>query len=96
MFFHGIFALIVFTGHLADRLTGQDMAGVTVTIAGAKARPVTTDSTGRFRVRLAPGTYTLRFESQDVPLQQFPLKLAPVKMASRDYKICSVTLDYRC
>jgi len=50
-----------FSGAVADAGTGQALAGVSVTISGASSQVLTTDSTGRFSVTLAPGAYAVSY-----------------------------------
>lgn len=97
MFFHMALALITLTGHVLDKLTGQDLSGVTVSVPGAKVRPVTTNDDGLFKLRLPAGTYTIHLESNDVPPQEFTVKLrATQRTVAQDFKACSLTLDYHC
>ncbi len=95
----GCVALVfaTFSGHVVDVTTGQPMPGVHIHLAGAATSDVTTDAAGRFVIRrLRPGGYTISVESDDVPEQDFPVKLVANRITVLDLKVCSTTLDYHC
>ncbi len=88
-----VWALAVLIGNLADRTTGQPLAGVRVSLGAAHA---TSHADGSFRLTgLKPGHATLSVSSDDVPPQRFPVTVrsAPSRV---DLRVCSTTLDYNC
>jgi hypothetical protein len=91
---NGVFAiaLVIVAGSVADRTTGQPLPGVTVAI-GAAHTVSHTDGTFRLSVAKA-GAAVVSVSSDDVPPQQFNVKLAPP--ARVNLRVCSTTLDYNC
>jgi len=86
-------ALAVLSGHVIDRTTGQALAHVRVTGAGARS---TTDSAGRYTLRgIKPGSVRVTLESDDVPAQHFTVTVRGGAM-QHDFTACSTTLDYDC
>ena len=86
-------AVVVLAGHVLDRTTGQPLPGVHV-VSGAIS--ATTDAGGRFTLRgLHAGPNGVTLESDDVPQQQYRLRLGP-GTTRRDFRACSTTLDYSC
>jgi hypothetical protein len=86
---------LIFTalfGTLQDKTTGQPLPNVSVAAGHATA---TTDAHGRFVLKLAPGSYTLTVESNDVPPQAFAVRAKPGR-TNVTLKACSTTLDYHC
>jgi hypothetical protein len=85
-------ALVIVAGSISDRTTGQPLPGVTVTIGAAHA---VSRADGSFRLSVAKaGAAVLSVSSDDVPPQQFNVKLAPP--AHVNLRVCSTTLDYNC
>ena len=90
-------ALATFSGTLLDKTTGQPLTKVHVHAAGPATADATTDAHGRFTLKhLAPGTYTINVQSNDVPPQTFTVKLAGNRITVLTMKACSTTLDYHC
>jgi protocatechuate 3,4-dioxygenase beta subunit len=86
-------AVVILTGRVLDRTTGQPLSGVSITAPGASA---TSDGAGRYRLRgLHPGNVTLTLESPDVPAQHLTVRLG-AGTTQRDLRACSTTLDYAC
>ncbi|MHB8141717.1 MAG: carboxypeptidase-like regulatory domain-containing protein [Vulcanimicrobiaceae bacterium] len=88
--------LLVLSGTVTDHTTGQPLAGVSVRthFHGHVVRAIT-GASGRYSLPgLAPGRYTLRLSSKDVPPQRFHVTLR----AGGHYNLraCSTTLDYSC
>jgi hypothetical protein len=89
--------LVTFAGTLLDRTTGQPLARVHVHAAGPSSADAVTDGHGRFTLNsLKPGAYTVTVESNDVPQQQFSVKLVQNRTTVLTMKACSTTLDYHC
>lgn len=86
--------LVVLSGRVLDRTTGQPLPSVRVSTAtGERA---TSDANGRYVLRgLRRGKLTLTLESDDVPPQRVELRIAAPR-TNRDLRACSTTLDYRC
>lgn len=80
-------------GNLADRTTGQPLAGVHVSLGSAHA---ISRADGSFRLSgLKPGHSTLSVSSDDVPPQGFSVTVG--NATSRvNLRVCSTTLDYNC
>jgi protocatechuate 3,4-dioxygenase beta subunit len=88
-----LFAVVIISGHVYDRTTGQGLPHVVVEIGGGKA---TTDAKGRFSIRNAKlGRSTITVKSDDVPTQHFATNLT-TRSAHIDLNVCSTTLDYNC
>ncbi len=88
-----IAVLVILSGRVLDRTTGQPLSGVSVTSGAARA---TTDALGRFSLRgLRAGATTLTLESSDVPAQHVVVHLGQ-GTTRRDLRACSTTLDYAC
>jgi protocatechuate 3,4-dioxygenase beta subunit len=86
-------AVVLLTGRVLDRTTGQPLAHVRVSSGHVSA---TTDSAGRFSLRgLHPGRAELLLESDDVPAQHASVTLG-TGTTHRDLRACSTTLDYNC
>ena len=85
-------ALVIVAGSIADRTTGQPLPGVTVAIGAAHT---VSRADGSFRLSVAKtGAAVVSVMSDDVPPQQFSVKLAPP--AHVNLRVCSTTLDYNC
>lgn len=86
-------AVVLLSGHVLDRTTGQGLAHVRVVAGGAHA---VTDGAGAYALRgLTPGAIAVTLESDDVPVQHFTVTVG--KRATRhDFRACSTTLDYAC
>lgn len=92
-----VLALATFSGTLIDKTTGQPLTKVHVHAAGPSTGDATTDVHGRFTLKnLAPGSYTVNIESNDVPPQTFKVTLAGNRITVMTMKACSTTLDYHC
>jgi hypothetical protein len=88
-----VLAVVVLSGRVLDRTTGQPLAHVRV---GSGRVSATTDAAGRFTLRgLHPGRVDLRLESDDVPVQHASVTLG-AGTTHRDLRACSTTLDYNC
>jgi protocatechuate 3,4-dioxygenase beta subunit len=86
-------ALVLLSGRVLDRTTGQPLAHVRVSSGHVSA---TTDSRGRFTLRgLQSGRVDLLLESDDVPAQHASVTLG-AGTTYRDLHACSTTLDYNC
>ena len=89
----GLVVVTLLSGRVLDRTTGQPLPDVRVTTAGASA---STDKDGRYVLRgLAPGSYTLTLQSNDVPTYRVRVTLKAGRN-ERDVRACSTTLDYGC
>ena len=85
-------ALIIVTGSIADRTTGQPLPGVTVAIGSAHT---VSRADGRFRLSVAKaGAAVVSVSSDDVPPQQFSVNVS--RTAHVNLRVCSTTLDYNC
>jgi Carboxypeptidase regulatory-like domain len=85
-------ALVIVAGSISDRTTSQPLPGVTVTIGAAHT---VSRADGSFRLSVAKaGAAVVSVSSDDVPPQQFNVKLAPP--AHVNLRVCSTTLDYNC
>jgi hypothetical protein len=90
----GVFAiaLIIVTGSIADRTTGQPLPGVTVAIGNAHT---VSRADGTFHLSVAKaGAAVVSVSSDDVPPQQFNVKVSAT--AHVNLRVCSTTLDYNC
>lgn len=86
--------LIVLSGRVLDRTTGQPLPGVRVSASSGSS--ATSDAAGRYvLIGLHGPTVTLTLESDDVPPQRIDVRLKAPR-TSRDLRACSTTLDYRC
>ena len=84
---------VLVLGHVLDRTTGQGLAHVRVSAAGATS---TTDAAGAYALRgLKPGTIAITLESDDVPAQHFTVRVNGTT-TRHDFRACSTTLDYSC
>jgi len=87
------FVVVLLTGQITDRTTGQPIVGVTVRVG---ARAAKSDSAGRYTLRGIPaGHISLTAVSNDVPPEQFPL-VVRAGTNRRDFTVCSTTLDFHC
>jgi carboxypeptidase family protein len=85
-------AIVVLSGHVTDRTTGQALPGVTIRSGAAHT---VSAASGLYRLRLSPGFHTLTASSHDVPPQKFSVTVRAA--GSRyDFKVCSTTLDFHC
>jgi hypothetical protein len=92
-----VLALATFSGTLLDKTTDQPLTKVHVHAAGTGSAVATTDAHGRFTFKdLAPGTYSINVQSNDVPPQTFTVKLVGNRITVLTIKACSTTLDYHC
>ena len=96
-------ALVVVSGQVTDKTTGQPLPGVRIllTVHGAAATKRSpsgwTNADGRFRIVKVPsGTYDVSLSSDDVPTQVFRLKVGAKSSQTADFVACSITLDYSC
>jgi protocatechuate 3,4-dioxygenase beta subunit len=88
--------LVVLSGHVTDRTTGQPIAGAHVTVSGATHASTSTGSNGEYVLRnLHPGSYSLTIFSNDVPRVQHSVTIGS-RNATQDFTVCSTTLDYSC
>jgi protocatechuate 3,4-dioxygenase beta subunit len=88
-----ILAVLVFSGRVLDRTTGQGLPHVVVELGNAKT---TTDANGRFAIHNPkPGPSNVTVKSDDVPTQRFPINIGTAG-AHLDLRVCSTTLDYSC
>jgi hypothetical protein len=88
--------LVVLSGHITDRTTGQPLAGVHVTVSGPSHATASTGSGGQSTLRnLLPGTYSVTISSDDVPRVRSSVTIG-TKNATQDFTVCSTTLDYSC
>jgi hypothetical protein len=85
-------AIVVLSGHITDRTTGQALPGVTIRTGAAHT---VSGKAGLYRLRLSPGIHTLTASSHDVPPQRFTVTVHGAG-AQYDFKVCSTTLDYHC
>lgn len=91
-----LLSLTLLFGQITDKTTGQPLRGVVVDAQGAHASAnATTDARGRFHLRLAPGWYTLEFQSNDVPPQEHRVRVRG-STQHVGLQACSTTLDYSC
>ena len=87
-------ALAVLAGHVTDATTGQPLPNVTIAIGSHHA---TSDAHGAYRLTgLAPGRYTLKASSDDVPPQKRDVVVKAAAQTTLDLVLCSTTLDYGC
>jgi len=88
-----VIAAAVLMGHVTDMTTGQPLVGVTLSAGSATAK---TDARGAFVLRgLAPKTYDITLQSDDVPVVHRHVRIdrGPNR---HDFTACSTTLDYGC
>lgn len=86
-------AFAVLIGSLADRTTGQPLAGIRVALGTAQA---VSHADGSFRLKgLKPGRSTLSVSSDDVPPQHFSVTIGHTT-SHVALRVCSTTLDYNC
>ena len=93
-----LLALVVLTGRVVDRTTGQPLTAVEVAAkGGVAAAPAKTNDDGHYTLRnLAPGHYTITVSSDDVPPQSFEVVVGAAKTQHFNITACSTTLDYSC
>ena len=85
--------IVVLTGRVLDRTTGQGLPHVSVYVGDASA---TTNASGRFIVRhLKPGPTDVTLKSDDVPTQHYLIRIG-AGTTNHDFRACSTTLDYNC
>jgi hypothetical protein len=85
-------AVVLLSGRVVDRTTGQGLAHVRVATSSAHA---TTDASGRYVLSVPAGPTAIVLESEDVPAQHFTVTVGP-RSTRRDFRACSTTLDYSC
>lgn len=93
------FALVItaFTGRVLDEGNGHVLEGVHVRTQGPTTTEATTDRGGRFALpNLKPGPYTVTAESEDVPMQEFHVTVAPARSTYLEMKVCSTRYDAHC
>ena len=91
--FAGAFCAALVFGQIRDLTTGQPLPNVTVSIGSHHAA---TDAQGRYRLSgIAPGDYTLKAESDDVPATTHQVHVSGTQTKA-DLRVCSTTLDYGC
>ncbi|MDQ2873229.1 MAG: carboxypeptidase-like regulatory domain-containing protein [Candidatus Eremiobacteraeota bacterium] len=90
-------ALAVLLGHVRDKTTGQPLSGVVVEATNAHVTlTARTTTSGNFRfARVAPGHYTLKLHSSDIPPQTFEVDVRK-HTEKVNLRACSTTLDYSC
>jgi protocatechuate 3,4-dioxygenase beta subunit len=87
------FAVVVLSGSVFDRTTGQPLRDVRI-VAGTHT--ATTDVHGRYALRvLKRGPLAITLESDDVPPQHFTVTVG-AGTTHADFRACSTTLDYNC
>ena len=85
--------LVVLMGTVVDRITGQPLPGVTVTLGSAHT---TTRADGTYRLSgLKPGRATVTVMSDDVPPQSTVVTIGTTT-SHANLRACSRTLDYNC
>ena len=90
-------AVVVLSGHVTDKTTGQPLGGVHVVADGPQHASATTSGDGAYRLsKLRAGRYTLTLSSDDVPPQRFEVTVRGAKPQTFDAVACSTTLDYAC
>jgi hypothetical protein len=88
-----LLAVLVFSGRVLDRTTGQGLPHVVVQAGAAHA---TTDATGRFSMRnVKAGLADVTVKSDDVPTQHYAVRIG-AGTTHHDFRACSTTLDYNC
>jgi outer membrane usher protein FimD/PapC len=88
--------LVVLSGHITDKTTGQPLVGVHVSVSGPSRATASTGSNGQYVLRnLRPGTYSVTISSNDVPREQRSVTIG-TKNTTQDFTVCSTTLDYSC
>ena len=89
--------LVVLSGTITDKTTGQPLQGVTVTAsAGSQTLHSRTDAEGHFVfTHITDGRYTLHLSSRDVPAQTINVRVQGTS-TQLTLKACSTTLDYSC
>lgn len=86
--------LIVLSGRVLDRTTGQPLPSVRV--SASTGQQTKSDAGGHYALRgLRRGSLTLTLESDDVPPQRIEIRVTKPR-TQRDLRACSTTLDYRC
>ena len=82
---------------LTDATTGQPLPGVSVTaVHGSQRHTAGTDRNGKFRLQLPAGTYTMTWQSSDVPAGRSTGVRVHDDTTTFNIKACSTTLDYNC
>ena len=85
--------IAILIGTVSDRMTGQPLPGVTVSIGAAHAM---TRADGSFKLTgVKAGPATLNAESDDVPPQHLPVTVGR-STSHANVRVCSTTLDYNC
>ncbi len=85
--------VVLLTGRVLDRTTGQGLPNVVVRAGAASA---TTDAQGRFIVHDAKlGLTDVTLKSDDVPAQHYSIRIG-TGTTHHDFRACSTTLDYNC
>ncbi len=88
-----VLAVLVLSGRVLDRTTGQGLPHVVVRAGAASA---TTDASGRFAVRnVKRGLSDVTLKSDDVPTQHYSVRIG-TGTTRHDFRACSTTLDYNC
>lgn len=88
-----LLAVLVLSGRVLDRTTGQGLPHVVVHAGAASA---TTDANGRFSIHaVKAGMTDVTLKSDDVPAQHYSIEIG-AGTTHHDFRACSTTLDYNC